>query len=632
MSAWRQIRADIDERERGMALIMTIGIAVLLAGLVVAAVAYATGAARQSQRDEGWNAALAAAYAGVDEYASRLANELGYFRYGNPAAPFSATSTSIRALPADRPNPAFGIGVSGTWATVPGSGGSAQFRYEVDNSTYIADGTLRLRATGRAGGETRTVVADLKQRGFIDYLYFTDFEVSDPQASNPLSTVNCAIYHYSAASRSHCNPINFGGADVIRGPLHTNDAMRINGPARFEGTVTTSYRNSAPGGRNYVQTEGSAPTFARTGDPAFEPKLPMPATNAQIKKETRSDLPDEVPSPGCLYTGPTSITFHSNGTMTVISPWTKATNTSGENSTAGTSPTKCGVPGSTAGTLGARTAAGVFVGQSNIPVPENFVAYVQNVPGVDGNVNRTLGNNTPHGNIACPSNGGNHLGYPMANETIPFSTAYGCKNGDIFVRGDLKGRATLASENYIYVTGDIRYTDAGDDGDMLGLVGNNAVWVHNPMRHTDTETNRTRTQRNTRVGQGWQCVQTSGNVSSGTDRYECKRWEILGGSASRRIDAAVLSVAHTFMVQNYDKGISNRGTLTVFGAIAQKYRGPVGTGNGSTMTTGYGKDYRYDDRLRQTAPPKFLTPVTTTYGVSVLIEVEPAFAADGSVR
>jgi len=82
-------------------------------------------------------------------------------------------------------------------------------------------------------------------------------------------------------------------------------------------------------------------------------------------------------------------------------------------------------------------------------------------------------------------------------------------------------------------------------------------------------------------------------------------------------------------VQNYDEG-SSRGTLTVFGAIAQKFRGTVSTSSGGTVSTGYAKNYQYDDRFRNTAPPKFLTPVSTTYGVTQYASVPPAFKASGA--
>ena len=43
-----------------------------------------------------------------------------------------------------------------------------------------ASGTFRIRATGRAGKVTRTIVSTLRRRSFLDYIYFTDYETHDP--------------------------------------------------------------------------------------------------------------------------------------------------------------------------------------------------------------------------------------------------------------------------------------------------------------------------------------------------------------------------------------------------------------------------------------------------------------------
>ena len=71
------------------------------------------------------------------------------------------------------------------------------------------------------------------------------------------------------------------------------------------------------------------------------------------------------------------------------------------------------------------------------------------------------------------------------------------------------------------------------------------------------------------------------------------------------VSAAILSVKHSFTVQNFDQG-AKLGNLTVFGGIYQYFRGPVGTGGGTG--TGYGKDYNYDTRLKSLPPPSFLDP------------------------
>ena len=90
-----------------------------------------------------------------------------------------------------------------------------------------------------------------------------------------------------------------------------------------------------------------------------------------------------------------------------------------------------------------------------------------------------------------------------------------------------------------------------------------------------------------------------------------------------RIDAAILSLLHSFTVDNYDCG-SKLGNLTVKGAIAQKYRGAVGTGGASSGGSGYIKDYQYDDRLQYRSPPYFLDPIAASWHVIRSNEQVPA--------
>ncbi|WP_245723504.1 hypothetical protein [Paramicrobacterium humi] len=562
---------------------MAIIMGVVLMMVISTAVAIGLSGVRSSKTNEDWNAALAAAYAGVEEYRNRLANDSTYTKFGNPVSDFSSTSN----VSVDSNNPAFGMGPSGSWATVPGSGGAATFRYEVDNSKYSAKGVLSLRSTGRVGDSTRTVVADLRQSGFIDFLYFTDYEVRDPD----LGGRSCTVRYQWQGSVS-CDTIQFASGDTMNGPMHSNDTLRLCGT--FNGEVTTG--DPGTSGSNYIAS-CSNPRF-NYGKPKSGQTIGMPETNSEMKKEVRTDLGDDVPQPGCLYTGPTSIVLNGDGTMTVHSPFTKFTRVAGDGATSGTKPSECGTPGTDSNQLGSSGGAKINV------LDENLV-YVQNVPSVSSNKNYTRNGSWPDG-FTCKSGGSGwtlgSLAYPMADEKVPSldPAHYGCRNGDAFVKGTLSGAMTIASENYLYVTGDIKYKDAGSD--ILGLVGNTAVFVWNP----------------------YTC--TSWNTDWRGNRTTCRSYGFTMAK-NRTISAAILSVAHSFTVQNYDVG-SSRGTLTVKGAIAQKFRGPVAT----TGNTGYDKDYNYDDRLRYTAPPKFLSPVSTTYGISKVGSVGSAFNADGSTR
>ena len=574
----RLLKARLGRRDEGMALILVIGMGTVLAILVVAAIGYAVSGIGFSRATQDTDGSLAAAYAGIEEYQSRLAADPGYWKYGNPASSFSTSSGSVVIAP-PAANPAFGLGTGGTWGAVAGSPSTAQatFRYEIDNSSYAGSGIIRVRSTGRVGLSTRTFVANLKQQGFLDFLYFTDYEVRDPADSN----ASCVpAYEWAVTSRPSCTVLQFAQADVLDGAVHSNDTLVVCG-ATFNGLVTTG-RPSAP--FYSLPSACSTPTFS-LGPPKYSSVVGMPSTNSQLKSEMRTDLVS-VPQPGCLYTGPTTIQFLNSGQMTVRSPWTKATNVAGDPASSGTSNPKCGTPGP--GGLG--SALGVTVN-----VPTNNVVYVQNIPSVASDPNYSSSTATGSG-ATCKNTLGlsitdNGVGYPAALELAPSTSAtnpsYGCRNGDVFVAGTLSGQVSVAAENYVYVTNDLVYNSALTD--MLGLIGQNAVYIWNPVQ-VDLST--------------------------------------LLANTNRRLDAAILSVAHSFQVQNFKIG-GPRGVLTVKGAIAQKFRGAVATTNSNVLISGYLKDYQYDARFKYTAPPKFLSPVTTTYGVTVSAETERAFDGTG---
>jgi hypothetical protein len=84
------------------------------------------------------------------------------------------------------------------------------------------------------------------------------------------------------------------------------------------------------------------------------------------------------------------------------------------------------------------------------------------------------------------------------------------------------------------------------------------------------------------------------------------------------IDAAILSLQHSFIADNHDCG-GHLGTLKVVGGIAQNFRGTVGLVDG----TGYTKDYNYDDRLKYRNPPFFLAPLNAAWSVARQNELVP---------
>ena len=109
-------------------------------------------------------------------------------------------------------------------------------------------------------------------------------------------------------------------------------------------------------------------------------------------------------------------------------------------------------------------------------LPSNLI-FVQSVPTTPTDPNYTATGAVPVSGYSCVvstsgdgnsvSSGGWKYGsyqYPMANEILPVSSqsdtpAYSCRNGDLYVSGTMSGALTVATDNYIYVTGDIKYND-----------------------------------------------------------------------------------------------------------------------------------------------------------------------------
>lgn len=552
-ATWRSRR----DEEEGVALITVLLLSMIMLLIVAGTMAAALQSMPLSRRDQDWSAALAAAEAGIDDYLFRLNENDQYYLYSASLAPPDGNLAFTK------------------WVPVPGASGSTTcptppptnvpcFRYAVDTSNLVSQGAILLTSTGRVNNVTRVVQTTLRRKAFIDYLYFTDFETLDPAAytGSPYTAaqaqVNCPFYRYAGRNTS-CTNIYFNDYDTINGPLHTNDAIGISGDPVFNGKVTTSWNTSAP---RYFCTptscSGVSPTL-QPGDPKYADPLTMPPSNAAI----RADADQTQGGTGCLFTGPTSITLNSSGTMTVVSPFTKWPAT----------PNNC-QPG------------------SNIPLPSNGVIYVQNVPSTTTDPNYTAGCIT-----ATQINGSTTVSHPLGYPQRYDITTYGCRNGDVFLQGTLKGRLTIAAENNIDVIGNVTYQGGTGGSDLLGLIANNYIEVYHPVATSSAPSS---------------CRQSSGyNSYYNLELFSCSSAVF----SNPTIQAAILSVNHSFRVQNYDKG-ALMGNITINGAVAQRYRGIVTIiGN-----SGYGKNYNYDQRLKYQSPPRFLQPIAAAWQVVTWIE------------
>ncbi|MDX6584246.1 MAG: hypothetical protein QOI10_3430 [Solirubrobacterales bacterium] len=163
---------------------------------------------------------------------------------------------------------------------------------------------------------------------------------------------------------------------------------------------------------------------------------------------------------------------------------------------------------------------------------------------------------------------------PYFAGTTTYTNASTC--GNIYVSGTYSSSVTIAAANDIIVNGSVTTNLSGSA--VMGMVANNFIRVmHAVATRSDTSTTHA-------------CTSTDDNVSAYT-------------LPTLRIDSAVLALNHSFIVDNYDCGDPITGNLTVNGAIAQLFRGTVGTTSGGSSVTGYLKNYTYDDRLAVQQPP-----------------------------
>jgi len=199
-----------------------------------------------------------------------------------------------------------------------------------------------------------------------------------------------------------------------------------------------------------------------------------------------------------------------------------------------------------------------YNGRTTITLNSNGTIDVQNT--------NNLSTGPTGAGLALPSNG-------VLFVDGQTSTKYSALSGNIFIQGTLRGKLTVASKSDIYITGDIRYNSTTDD--MLGLIAENYLYINHY-----NESNRDVAPKDI------------------------------------TIQAALFSLNHSFTFESY-ANTPKKGTLTIYGSIGQRYRGPVGTfNNGGQPVSGYIKDYNYDQRMQFDEPPHFIEPLNSGFYVS----------------
>ena len=489
--------------------------------------------------------------------------------------------------------------------------------------------SVQVQVVGVSGSNSSNHVYDSSvaniqpENDFLNNLWWSNFESFDysPPAGQSGDYSNCKYdwQNSYAGPGGNCTIVSFSLNDSLNGPVYSNDSIYVDNtgglqsnhtsgvhqPSFSGGPVTTSDPNclfvssldSSNGGPN-DQSPTSNPGCQHAGSDyvaTYDHVNSLYGNPVETPPLSDSQLAPVAAAGGCLYSGPTTITMN-GATMTVTSPDTPAT--SGlDTENGGGNTNKC------------------YTNGYATSIPSNGVVFVQ-----AATTAQTKANANPFDDSGTGYDSGRNAG---SNAQTLTSGCSGCYYGqsntpdaeaDAFVSGALSGQLTIGSQNDVIVDGNITYQDCTSwaraaqtspcryntgINDSLGLIAYNYVEVDHPVAN---------------------------QTLLGSLLPACGQPDIVGitlppplclpGAAPNNvtIDAAILALNQSFVVNNYTQG-APEGTLTVYGAIAQFARGPVGTFNSGGLFSGYTKGYTWDPRLPLYSPPSYLQPGTPAWGL-----------------
>jgi len=445
-------------------------------------------------------------------------------------------------------------------------------------------------------GNSRVVRrGDISQESFAKYAYFTDVEPSN---------------------------IAFGGGDVISGPVHSNDRIKIyDSGATFRGPGMVTTAKDVDGERYATFTEGYDEYVARiplpdlaeldklkgyaqsggtvftapNGGQTYEARLRIEFVNYDLNGDGRKDGENEgffrvyrgqgdanyvnAIRPGNNNGWPSSKNcgyWTGNGSNRRFIPLSElGGNSSSRLAKLRDSSARCYLGGSDSLTNGFQAEDGANNGAW---VPRPFAL---------------------HGSVPARLAGLDDYNYlfPLSRSLNPNFKGVIHVTGRVAISGVVRGRVTLAATGNILIADDVVYASEGNGcEDILGLFSGGDIAVVDNMLNTP------------------QKISNSDPYRS----YDSTPSEFING---------VLLTLNTFHVQNYDSGPTSnelcqntwfgRGCLFLTGGIIQRTRGPVGTSAG----TGYLKRYTYDACAYSDPPPYF--PTTGHFARSRYYEINP---------
>jgi hypothetical protein len=432
--------------EGGFSMFLVIMVMFVSSMFVAAGFAAANGDLPLSGNWRDRKTAYAAAEAGLNFYQYHLDQDSDYWlKCTTVSAPNGSEVSPVNqawdgANPKDDPRQWRKIAGSEARYTIellPAPGHTTCDKDDQESMIDPATGTFRIRVTGQAyaGSKVkRSIVASFRRKSFLDFLWFTHLETTDPKNYPPgtgtgqatWAATNCNV---TRPRNSSCIDINFVTGDWMHGPMHTDDNFLICGQPTFgrndgdhDDVIEAGVANPAKGW--VANTSGSC---SGTEDPLVYPDdtidsgvqpITLPTTNSSLKSLAKSPY---------SFVGKTVIELQGDKMLVT------------------------------------NTKAGYDKTQLNLP--DNGVVYVDN-----------------------PTS-------PACTPIPPYTTNYddtkeaGC--GNLWVGGHSSKSLTLAAKNDVIVTktavtpGDDGNPREGlirdDDSVMLGLIADNFVRIQHPV-------------------------------------------------------------------------------------------------------------------------------------------------------
>jgi hypothetical protein len=554
----------------GVTMIIAMLVMLVTSLLLVATFTAANDDAQLSHADLTQKQAYYAALAGVQEYEYQLEANPDYWEScPEPKGPVPNESSESYAVTTLAAHSAPSTENTCTASSPP----SNPFKTLIESKGTLTN-TFRIESIGKTGTSKRTIIANFQVAGFLNYIYFTQYENQDPNSYKTSETQKKDCENYRPERETlekkdaiSCQNIEFASEDSVNGPMKTDDKALICNGAEFgraghEPLDPVEIDLGVESAGSCGSSEGPVYNTANKKPTEGKPELVPPESDGSLKAYVEHE-PQENEYSGLTY-------IELEGATNQI----KVTN------------------------------AAVNGGQpKKIEWPKNGLIYVQS-------------------SGSCAYNE-----FEQKNTDTSTTLAKEANCGSVYVKGTSSATKslTIAAEEDLIINGSIIPSGvtppaAPSGTTTVGLIATRFVRVYHPVVETYEAIGSSKNKCNTyKVGSttkedkylgGSKCEYTHNEEA-------CDAPNATGSLTDPWIYAAILSTSHSFLVDNDQCGASLE-NLNVYGAIAQKFRGIVGQGS-----AGYIKEYIYDERLATDEPPYFLAPLKAGWKIARLTAASP---------